>query len=317
LKIVFAGTPANAATTLNALVANPLIEVVAVLTRPDAPVGRKRVVTASPVAMAAAASGILTIKAKKITEDVAARLSDLQAELGVVVAFGSIFDEQALKLFKKGWLNVHYSLLPDWRGAAPVQNALIQGDTVTGVTLFQLDAGMDTGPIYLQIPTVIEPGENAEDLLTRLTALGISGLGETLPRVAADLVSPIAQNADGSERLANKPTRESSRIDFTEQAISVEHLIRGSNPQPMAWTELQSEPFRILDARATAIQYSESLNSLERDPGRVWLESGRVLVSCGAGTTLELRQVQPISKKPMTAADWFRGLIEPEKVTFK
>jgi len=315
LKIVFAGTPANAATVLKALIANPQIEVVAVLTRPDAPVGRKKLVTPSPVASAAEEAGIFTIKATKISEDVAEQLSQVGAQLGVVVAFGSIFDDRALKLFNSGWLNVHYSLLPDWRGAAPVQNALIHGDKETGVTLFRLDSGMDTGPVYLQIPTVIESGENAEDLLNRLTGLGLSGLSEVLPQIAAGLVTPMAQESHGPGRIATKPSRASSRIDFSRPAIVIENLIRGTNPEPMAWTEWQNEPFRILEARATSIPYLSDSSTLDRHHGSVWLEAGRVSVLCGEGTLLELRVVQPASKKPMAAQDWFRGLVKPEKVT--
>jgi len=294
-----------------------MVEVMAVLTRQDAPVGRKKVMTSSPVAQIAEAAGITTIKANKINEDVIEQLLKVQAELGVVVAFGSLFDDRALKLFKKGWLNVHYSLLPDWRGAAPVQNALIAGDKVTGVTLFKLDAGMDTGAMYSQVPTVIEPDETGADLLARLTGLGISALNEVLPAIASDIATLKQQLETDSARIAHKPTRESSRINFSRSAVQIENLVRGSNPEPMAWAELKDEPFRILEARAATGSNTVNDSELQKSNGQVWSDSSRILVQCAEGTVLELRVVQPASKKPMAATDWFRGLNEPERVTFK
>ena len=294
-----------------------MVEVVAVLTRQDAPVGRKKVMTASPVAQIAEAAGITTIKANKINVDVVEQLLEVQAELGVVVAFGSLFNDRALNLFKKGWVNVHYSLLPDWRGAAPVQNALIAGDKVTGVTLFKLDAGMDTGAVYSQVPTVIEPDENAADLLARLTGLGISALNEVLPAIASDIATLSHQIETDSARIAHKPTRDSSRINFNQSAVHIENVVRGSNPEPMAWSELKDEPFRILEARATTSSNAATDSELQKNTGQVWSESGRIMVQCAEGTVLELRVVQPASKKPMAATDWFRGLNEPERVTFK
>ena len=180
MKIVFAGTPANAAQTLRAL-ANTAFEVVAVLTRTDAPVGRKRVLTPSAVAVVAAELGLPIIKANRVDESVRLQIQATGAELGVIVAYGALLDQAALDVLDKGWVNLHYSLLPKWRGAAPVQRAIMAGDRETGVTLFQLDKGMDTGPVHLQIPTVIEPDENTAELLPRLTNLGISGLAELKP----------------------------------------------------------------------------------------------------------------------------------------
>jgi methionyl-tRNA formyltransferase len=317
LKIVFAGTPANAAQTLRAL-ANSAFEVVAVLTRTDAPVGRKRVLTPSAVAEAAVELGLPIIKANRVDDEVRGQILATGAELGVIVAYGALLDQAALDALPKGWINLHYSLLPKWRGAAPVQRAIMAGDRETGVTLFQLDKGMDTGPIHLQIPTVIEPGETTADLLPRLTELGISGLAELLPRVAAELIAPSEQDAEliASLPTADKLSREDARIDWTKTAIEIENQIRGLNPEPMAWTTLETDPFRILEARALGNTDWQSLAGANSEVGGANFENNRVLVACGQGSLLELKTVQPAGKKPMQSSDWARGLAAGKKVIY-
>ena len=317
MKIVFAGTPANAAQTLRAL-ANSPFEVVAVLTRTDAPVGRKRILTPSAVAEVAAELAIPTIKANRVDEAVRERIRNSGAQLGVIVAYGALLDQATLESLELGWINLHYSLLPKWRGAAPVQRALMAGDRETGVTLFQLDKGMDTGPVHLQIPTVIEPGESAADLLPRLTQLGISGLAELLPRVASGLAAPVAQDPGllASLPTADKLTRDDARIDWHRDAVEIENQIRGLNPEPVAWTTHDEEAFRIIEARALGITDWQSLAGEEADLGEVHLDKGRVLVSCGKGTLLELKTVQPAGKKPMPSSDWARGLAAGKRVIY-
>ena len=316
MKIVFAGTPANAAQTLRAIATS--FDVVAVLTRPDAPVGRKRVMTPSAVAEVANELGIPVIKANRIDEAVRTEIAGTGADLGVIVAYGALLDQAALDVLPRGWINLHYSLLPKWRGAAPVQRSLMAGDRETGVTLFQLDRGMDTGPIHLQIPTVIEPGETTADLLPRLTQLGISGLAELLPRVAAELSLPKPQDPELMANLptADKLTREDARIDWFRNAVEIENLVRGLNPEPMAWTTLDDEPFRILEARALGATDWQSLAGESVEPGLMTNENSRVLVCCSAGSLLELRTVQPAGKKPMNATDWARGLTAGKRVIY-
>lgn len=317
MKIVFAGTPANAAQTLRAL-ANSAFEVVAVLTRPDAPIGRKRILTPSAVAETAQALGIPTIKANRVDESVREQLAATGADLGVIVAYGALLDQAALDILPKGWINLHYSLLPKWRGAAPVQRALMAGDRETGVTLFQLDKGMDTGPVHLQIPTVIEPFETTADLLPRLTELGISGLAELLPRVASGLIAPIAQNPEllASLPTADKLTREDARIDWNKNAVEIENQIRGLNPEPMAWTTLDEEAFRILEARALGATDWQTLAGDEVIAGSVLIDKNRALVTCGQGSLLELKVIQPAGKKPMPSSDWARGLAAGKRVIY-
>jgi methionyl-tRNA formyltransferase len=317
LKIVFAGTPANAAQTLRALAKSPF-EVSAVLTRTDAPVGRKRILTPSAVAEVAAELGIPTIKANRVDDSVRAEIQATGADLGVIVAFGALLDQEALDALPKGWINLHYSLLPNWRGAAPVQRAIMAGDRETGVTLFQLDKGMDTGPIHLQIPTVIEPGEATADLLPRLTELGITGLAELLPRVAAELVAPTNQDPYliASLPTADKLSREDARIDWHRNAVEIENQIRGLNPEPMAWTTLESETFRVIEARALGATDWQALAGEDAEVGTANFEKDRVLVTCGQGSLLELKTVQPAGKKPMQSNDWARGLAAGKKVIY-
>ena len=317
MKLVFAGTPANAAQTLRAL-ANSPFEVVAVLTRTDAPVGRKRVLTPSAVAETATELGIPIIKANRIDEATREEIRASGAELGVIVAYGALLDEKALETLDKGWINLHYSLLPKWRGAAPVQRSIMAGDRETGVTLFQLDKGMDTGPVHLQIPTVIEPDESTADLLPRLTQLGISGLAELLPRVASGLTTPVAQDPQLLATLptADKLTREDARIDWHLTAVELENQIRGLNPEPMAWTTHEREAFRIIEARALGATDWQALADEDALEGAIHVDKGRVIVSCGNGSLLELKIVQPAGKKPMPASDWTRGLTAGKKVIY-
>lgn len=327
MKILFAGTPWMAADILRALLATPH-EIVGVLTRQDAEVGRKKTLTASAVATLAVEAGIPVIKANRVDEVVRNKIAALNADYAVIVAYGAILDRQTLNLIPKGWTNVHYSLLPDWRGAAPVQQALAAGDRETGVTLFDLDEGMDTGDIYLQVPTAITPDENAGELLQRLGALAITALNELLPQVEAGIAAKTPQSqissASGQSRVARKPSRTDARLDFTKSAIENESKIRAFNPEPMAWTTWQGEPFRVLSARSLgATDWGSLANSAEQSSastdelGTVSKLGDKVLVSCGSGTLLELKQVQPAGKKPMSALDWYRGAANQTDLRFE
>lgn len=298
LKIIFAGTPEAAAQTLSSLISGGF-DVAAVLTREDAHVGRKKVLTESPTASVAKENNIPIIKANLITDAIRNQIANFDAELGVVVAYGSIFSEQTLGLLPLGWVNLHYSLLPNWRGAAPVQAALLNGDTETGVSLFQLDKGMDTGPIIGTVRTEIQPNENCKELLNRLTLLGISLLLETIPKIFAGLIQLIAQT--GEATYAPKISRESVRIDLNQDALRIERLIRAANPEPMAWAIWRDNPLQILEARATSeVQVG--------NPGQVFVKNQSVFVQAKAGTSLQLLKVKPAGKSEMNAEDWFRGI---------
>ncbi len=322
MRIVFAGTPAAAALTLKELLLSQH-EILAVVTRPDAPVGRKRILTESAVATVAREAGLRVIKTRSIDSAVAEDLEALGAQAGVVVAYGSIFSPRVLKSFPLGWINVHFSLLPDWRGAAPVQQSLIAGDRETGVTLFRLEEGVDTGPIYSRVATPIEPDETAGELLDRLALIGVTSLSEALPLLESGLLEPTAQvidpNAAKSKvRIARKPNREQAEIDWAQDAVSIEYLVRGMNPEPMAWTTHQGQSFRIIRARAIGLIDSTTLlsESDELPTGSCFESHGRVFVTCGQSTVLELKTVQPFGKKPMQPADWLRGQNKTESVVF-
>ena len=294
------------------------------LTRPDAPVGRKRVLTPSATAVVAQEAGIPIFKANRVTPELALELKDTGADIGVIVAYGALLKDFALQALPKGWVNLHYSLLPDWRGAAPVQNALLAGDTDTGVTIFQLDSGMDTGPVIDMVKTNIQVGETSGRLLERLTELGISLLNQALPALEADLVAREPQpdqagfSAENDRwqlskspiRPANKLSREQARVDWNRSAVEVERQVLAMNPEPMAFSSLAGEAFRIIDAVAlgsTDWSALESESSSSHQVGRLRFEAKRVLVECGAGTLLQLKTVQPAGKNPMQALDWARG----------
>ena len=305
MRVIFAGTPQNAAATLIALNKSG-IDIVGVLTRTDAPVGRRKVLTQSPVADAAQVLGIPIVKANQVDENVINQLQSFKADLGIVVAYGAFLSEATLQLLPKGWINLHYSLLPQLRGAAPVQHALLQGFSSTGVTAFQLDKGMDSGPILSRAETVIEPNENAGRLLDRLTHLGISVLLELLPGIAAGIAKQIPQDQSVAT-FAPKIDRSKAQIDWKQSATKIQHLVRAMNPEPMAWTTLGDLSFRILEAREFA-----GLN-LPATPGTVHLVEQKLVVVCGQGS-LQLITVQPAGKNEMTASDWYRGTQNKENL---
>ena len=307
MRVIFAGTPLNAAATLIALKKSG-IDIVGALTRTDAPLGRKKVMTQSPVAEAAQTLGVPVVKANQVDEQTLSQLASFNADLGVVVAYGAFLDSTALTALPKGWINLHYSLLPALRGAAPVQHALLEGLSSTGVTAFQLDKGMDTGPILMQAPTSIEPDENAGRLLDRLTELGISVLLELLPSIASGIAKSTPQD-ESAATFAPKIHRSNAQINWNETAAKIQQLVLAMNPEPMAWTSLGLESFRILNAREFR---GSAIHSI---PGSVQLFEDRVVVACGSGQ-LQLIDVQPAGKNEMTAADWFRGAQNKENLVF-
>lgn len=300
MKLIFAGTTPNAVDVLRYLVDSAQHEIVAVLTRHDAPLGRKKIVTPSAVAAYAQSANLRVIKANRVDEQVDSELAALEADLGVVVAYGALLKKRTLAIPARGWINVHFSLLPKYRGAAPVQRTLMAGNTETGVTIFQLDEGLDTGPIHSQLATQIEPDENAAELLNRLTHLSITMLDECLAKISANLERPQEQH--GQATLAPKLSRIDSRIDFDLSARELENLVRGSNPEPMAWATLDTEPFRVLRARASKVELPPSIL-----PGEVFKIEDRIFVATKQLDALELIEVQPASKTAMPAAEWHRG----------
>ena len=298
MRIIFAGTPFNAAETLQALLdANH--EVVGVLTRLDAPTGRSGTLTESPVASVANEHGLEILKSNKPDTKVAEWITSLKPELGVVVAYGSILKRNLLEIPQKGWLNVHYSLLPKYPGASPVQQTLLEGDSTTGVTVFQLDEGVDSGPILAQSMTQISSDATAGSLLEKLTAAGAELLVRTLEDLDPYIENKTLQEHDSTEPLTRKLTRASAKIGFDLPAHAIVNLVRAMNPEPVAWFELESQPVRVLEASIAEV--SGML------PGVAVLVDGDLVVGASEKAVI-LRTVQPAGKKPMLGADWFRGL---------
>jgi methionyl-tRNA formyltransferase len=298
LRIIFAGTPDNAAKTLEALV-NAGHNVVGVLTRTDAPTGRSGKVIESPVAAVASSLGIPIFKANKVDQEALVWMSGLNAELGVIVAYGSILNSEALKMPTRGWVNLHYSLLPKFPGASPVQQAILEGENETGVTVFMLDEGVDTGPVIATQQADIFPGESAGSLLERLTDIGSKLLGETLDDFDGRVSSRVVQSRSDAIKVTRKINRSMAKLDFSVSASDVVNKVRAMNPEPVAWFEVDSGPVRVLEATVA----SEGVLPV----GMASLVGSQLLVGCLAGT-VQLKVVQPAGKKPMSAADWFRGL---------
>lgn len=303
MSILFAGTPENAAVSLRELV-NSGTPVTLVLTRPDAPIGRKAILTPSPVALVAQDLGIPTIKTNVVDEEVLQKIGEHGIEFALVVAFGVLLKDAAINALPKGWFNLHYSLLPELRGAAPVQWALIRGLRETGVSIFQIDKGLDTGPVVGQVRTIVEPNETAGELLSRLTQLGVSLMLQEIPRIASGLFSGSKQEEPLGE-LARKLSRLDGFIDFHQSSFATFNLVRGVTPEPGAWASLEGQIIKLL-----AVRTSPEILS----PGHIVLVEKRVLVGCLDGS-VELVEVQPAGKSPMKAADWLRGLKNKE-VTF-
>lgn len=303
-SLIFAGTPANAATTLEYLVKSGF-DISLVITRPDAPVGRKRVLTPSAVAVTAERLGLQVHKTNAIDDTCLTIIAETGCKTAVVVAFGALLKQSALQALSNGWFNLHYSLLPKWRGAAPVQHAILNGDRETGVTLFKIDKGLDTGDLVGSVPTQIQPGENSARLLSRLTELGCTLLNQELPGVLLESHRLIPQDEAKGVSLAPKLNREQARIDWTRSAPEIERQVLAMNPEPGAWTTLGGESFKIHEARELARGEAGA-------PGLVAFTDGRIIVATGEGA-VELLQVQPAGKQPMPATDWARGVALPAR----
>lgn len=297
MRLVFAGTPAVAVPTLEALV-DAGHDVVGVVTRPDAPLGRKRVLTPSPVAVAADRLGIPVLQAARLDEDATARIVALRAELGVIVAYGGLVREPLLSAPDHGWINLHFSLLPAWRGAAPVQRSVMAGDAVTGASVFQLVPALDAGAVFATLESPIGFGETSGELLQRLAVLGAPLTLGVVDAIAAGTATAVPQTGEVS--LAPKLDGLAGRIDWARPSVEVWAQIRGVTPEPGAYTVLDDARLKIHRA-APGPSTAES-----SEPGVVTLVDGHVLVGT-ADEPLELLEVQPAGRTVMPAADWWRG----------
>ncbi|MFI1158276.1 methionyl-tRNA formyltransferase [Streptomyces sioyaensis] len=302
MRLVFAGTPEVAVPALDALIASDRHEVVAVVTRPDAPAGRGRKLVASPVAERAEEAGIEVLKpVRPREEDFLARLREIAPDCCPVVAYGALLPKAALDIPAKGWVNLHFSLLPAWRGAAPVQHAVLAGDEVTGASTFQIEEGLDSGPVYGVLTEQVRPTDTSGDLLTRLAFAGSGLLVATMDGIEDGTLQAVPQPAEGVT-LAPKIEVEDAKVDWTAPALRVDRVIRGCAPAPGAWTVFRGERLKLMSA-ASAAGHDE----LAPAPGALVVTKKAVYVGTGSHP-LELVWVQPQGKKPMKAADWARGV---------
>ncbi|WP_407554169.1 methionyl-tRNA formyltransferase [Streptomyces sp. Pv4-95] len=302
MRLVFAGTPEVAVPALDALLASDRHDVVAVVTRPDAPAGRGRRLVASPVAERAEEAGIEVLKpAKPRDEDFLARLREIAPDCCPVVAYGALLPKAALDIPAKGWVNLHFSLLPAWRGAAPVQHAVLAGDEVTGASTFQIEEGLDSGPVYGVLTEEVRPTDTSGDLLTRLAFAGSGLLAATMDGIEDGTLRAVPQPAEGLS-LAPKIEVEDAKVDWTAPALRVDRVIRGCAPAPGAWTVFRGERLKLMTATSAA-QHAE----LSLAPGELAVTKRAVYVGTGSHA-VELVWVQPQGKKPMKGADWARGV---------
>ncbi|WP_367039897.1 methionyl-tRNA formyltransferase [Streptomyces sp. Je 1-332] len=300
MKLVFAGTPEVAVPALDALIASDRHEVAAVVTRPDAPAGRGRRLVASPVAQRAEEAGIEVLKpAKPRDEEFLARLREIGPDCCPVVAYGALLPKAALDVPARGWVNLHFSLLPAWRGAAPVQHAVMAGDEITGASTFLIEQGLDSGPVYGTVTEVVRATDTSGDLLTRLAFAGSGLLAATMDGIEDGSLKAVPQPADGVT-LAPKITVEDAQVDWAAPALRVDRVVRGCTPAPGAWSVFRGERLKIIQSALVA-------DRTDLAPGELGAAKNNVYVGTGSHA-VELLWVQPQGKKPMRGADWARGV---------
>nr|WP_246220667.1 methionyl-tRNA formyltransferase [Phytoactinopolyspora mesophila] len=299
---MFAGTPDVAVPSLRAILSSNH-DVVAVLTRPDARSGRGRKVSPSPVAQVAEEAGIEVLKpAKPRDPEFIDRLNALAPDCAPVVAYGGLIPRSALDVPTHGWVNLHFSLLPAWRGAAPVQHAVLNGDDLTGACTFRLEEGLDTGPVYGLVTEQVRPTDTSGDLLDRLARSGSQLLVHTLDGIEDGSLRPEPQPADGVSH-APKLTVDDAALDWTVPALRIDRLIRACTPAPGAWTTFRGERLKL--GPVTMERGREPIPA-----GELLVEKSGVRVGTGSHPVV-LGDVQPQGKRAMAASDWARG-VRPE-----
>lgn len=299
MRIVFMGTPGFAVPPLQALLRGGH-EVAAVFTQPDKPQGRKMVVTPPPVKVLAGMEGIPVYQPATLKDGAALRrIEQIAPDVIAVAAYGRILPKSILGVPKLGCINVHASLLPKYRGAAPIQAAILNGEPRTGVTTIQMAEGLDTGDILLQMSTPIFPEETAEDLTVRLSNLGADLLMRTLQTAEEGALHPVPQD-DGQSSYAPMVTRQMSPVDWNHTALQIHNQVRGLSPWPGASTVFRGRTLKICRSRV-APQTTSGL------PGMIFSEQDAFLVVCGEGSVLELLDVQPEGGKKMRGGEFLRG----------
>jgi methionyl-tRNA formyltransferase len=301
VRLVFAGTPDVAVPALQALLDSDRHEVAAVVTRPDAPAGRGLRPTRSPVATLADKAGLEVLTPRRPVEpDFLARLSALAPDCCPVVGYGALVPRAALDIPLHGWVNLHFSLLPAWRGAAPVQAAIRHGDAITGASTFALEEGLDTGPVYGTVTEVIRPEDTAGELLSRLADAGADLLVATLDGIADGTVRPVPQPADGVSH-APKLTAQDAHVDFSVPAFAVHRQVRAVTPAPGAWTQFRTQRVGLGPVQLANVRDVEGLSA-----GELRVTKREVLVGTATGA-VRLGEITAPGKRAMPAPDWARG----------
>jgi len=277
-------------------------DIVTVVTRPDAPLGRKRVLTPSPVARAADELGLTALKTSRLDEAATARLATTDAELGVIVAYGGLVREPLLSMPAHGWINLHFSLLPRWRGAAPVQHALIAGDEETGASVFRLVAELDAGDVYEERRYVVPGKATAGDVLTDLAGLGAELLRDVVAGIEDG--TAVATPQEGAATFAPKLTEADGALDWNESAERIAGRIRGVTPEPGAHTTVAGIRIKLLDA-------SVPEGAVLLKPGEIAGRGHDILIGT-ATTSIAVSKVQPAGKPAMSSGDWWRGVRNSE-----
>jgi methionyl-tRNA formyltransferase len=299
LRIVFAGTPAVTLPALDAI-AGSGHELLAVVTRPDAPAGRGRRLVRSPAGEWADERGIEVLTPEKPRDPLfIEKLRQIAPDCVPVVAYGALVPPSALEIPKHGWINLHFSLLPAWRGAAPVQHSVLHGDEVTGASVFELEAGLDTGPVYGTLTEEIRPADTSGDLLERLAVSGAGLLVAVLDAIEAGTARAHPQPSDGVT-FAPKITVEDAQVRWNDPSFAVDRRIRACTPAPGAWTTFRDDRVKLGPVRPIA-------NAPALPPGELLVERSQVLVGT-ATTPVALGEVRAAGKKAMAATDWARGL---------
>lgn len=299
MRVIFAGTPAVAVPALAAVAASRH-ELVAVVTRPDAPAGRGRGLSRSPVGAWADEHGVEVLTPARPREpEFLDRLRELEPDCVPVVAYGALVPPAALEIPRHGWINLHFSLLPAWRGAAPVQHAVLHGDELTGASVFQLEEGLDTGPVYGTLTDEIRPTDTSGDLLGRLADSGAGLLVAVLDAIADGTARAEPQPADGVS-LAPKLTVDDARVRWGDPAFAVDRRIRACTPAPGGWTTFRDERVKLGPVVPVP-------DGPELKPGELLVEKSRVLAGT-ATVPVRLGEVRAAGKRAMDATDWARGV---------
>jgi methionyl-tRNA formyltransferase len=299
MRLVFAGTPAPAVPTLKALIESGRHEVVAVVTRPDAPAGRGRSLVRSPIGALADEHGIEVLTPQRVKDqDFLDRLTELAPDCCPVVAYGALLPQVALDIPAHGWVNLHFSLLPAWRGAAPVQAAIRAGDEITGASTFRIVKELDAGPVFGVLTEPVRAADTAGELLDRLAEAGAGLMVSTLDGIEDGTVQAVEQQLVEGVSYASKITVDDARVDFNAPAHVVDRLVRAVTPEPGAWAEFRGERLKLGPVKPA--------EGDDLPPGEIRAERKRVLVGT-ATKPVQLGEVQAQGKKRMAATDWARG----------